>query len=196
MVPARQESAESMPPPPEPRPGEADRWMRAVQDLHGRGLYRFFLQWTFGEHQAAEDLLQETLLRAWRNIAHLNADPSALRPWLFTVARRIAIDATRAKRTRPTEIAVDDMSTLAATEDDIERLLDSHALGNALSRLSLDHRRVILEIYYHGRSVRDAAEVLGVPEGTVKSRTHHGLRALRGAIESVGLGPIGPDGPR
>ena len=156
--------------------------MRELYHEHAKPLYRFLLRLTFGERQAAEDLLQETLLRAWRKLDDLNADISTLRPWLFTVARRIAIDASRAKLARPREIGAVDMSIMPATDDAIERLLTGETIRKALLLLSPDHRRVIVEIYYRGRSASEVAAMLGVPEGTVKSRTYNALRFLRGVI--------------
>ena len=185
MVPAHRASAPAGVPPLDPAMADGDRRLAELYDLHGSALYRFLLRWTLGEPQAAEDLLQETLLRAWRNLDHLNADLATVRPWLFTVARRIAIDASRARRARPAEIGVEDMSAIAGVEDDIERMLDAQAIRRALWLVSADHRRVIVEIYYRGRSVSEAAEALGIPEGTVKSRTYHALRALRAVIDST-----------
>lgn len=172
-------------PPTPPRPGDADRRIQELHRLHGAAVYRFLLRWTRGERQTAEDLLQETLVRAWKNLAYLNTDLTTVRPWLYTVARRIAVDAIRARRARPAEIGTDDMSAIPAHENDIDRMLQAHTLRLALSRLSEDHRHVLVEVYYHGRSVSEAAAVLGVPEGTVKSRSHHALRALRKVIDAV-----------
>lgn len=183
MVRARRASPESRP--PLQPPPDADRRMRELYELHGGALYRFLLRWTRGERQAAEDLLQETLVRAWKNLAYLNTDLTAVRPWLYTVARRIAVDANRAKKARPAEVGIEDMSAVSDGENEIDRLLEAHALRLALGRLSVDHRHVLVEIYYRGRSVSETARVLGVAEGTVKSRSHHALRALRKAIESV-----------
>jgi RNA polymerase sigma-70 factor, ECF subfamily len=89
----------------------AEARMRELYDLHAGPLYRYLMSLTFGQRQAAEDLVQETLLRAWRNLDSLNADIKTLRPWLFTVARRIAIDASRARRRAP-HIATTRRSTI------------------------------------------------------------------------------------
>lgn len=159
--------------------------MRALYDAHAKPLYHFLLSLTFGERQAAEDLLQETMLRAWRKIEDLNANVDTLRPWLVTVARRIAIDAARARQARPAEVRVVDMATLPAADDAIERLVAAQAIKKALTRLSPEHRGVIVEIYYRGRSAAETAALLGIPEGTVKSRMYHALRSLRAAMGSM-----------
>lgn len=163
----------------------ADRRMQELYEAHGGPLYRFILRLTLGERQAAEDLVQETLLRAWRKRDELTADVATLRPWLFTVARRLAIDAIRAKRARPPEVGVADMSDFTTGDDAIDRMLDTQVVRLAMQQLSPEHRGVLIEIYYRGRSVAEAATLLGIPEGTVKSRTYHGLRALRAALDAA-----------
>ena len=160
----------------------AQERMRALYEAHAKALYRFLLRLTFGERQAAEDLLQETFLRAWRHLDGLNADVNTLRPWLFTVARRISIDSSRARLARPPESSALDMGALPAGDDAIERLVVAETVRQALSCLSPEHRGVIVEIYYHGRSAGETAALLGIPEGTVKSRTYHALRRLRRVV--------------
>jgi RNA polymerase sigma-70 factor (ECF subfamily) len=149
--------------------------------LHAQPLLRFLLGLTRGDRRAAEDLVQETFLRAWRFLNDHEADAEKLWPWLYTVARRAAIDTARARQARPIEVIVTDQGLLASAHDDIERLLVALTIRRALMSLSPAHRQVLIEIYYHGRSAREAAEALGIPEGTVKSRGFHALRAL-GAI--------------
>jgi RNA polymerase sigma-70 factor (ECF subfamily) len=146
--------------------------------LHGRPLYRFLLRVTLGDRREAEDLLQETLLHAWRYLQDHTADVAHLRPWLYTVARRVAIDAARARQVRPAEVSVPDAGTLPAARDDIERLLVGLTMRRGLMSLTHDHRQVLFEVFYHGRSARETATALGIPEGTVKSRMFYALRAL------------------
>src|SRR6266566_7055635 len=160
--------------------------IEAICRLHSRSLYRFLLRVTFGDHREAEDLLQETLLRAWRYLQDHTADVAHLRPWLYTVARRVAIDAARARQARPTEVTVTDVSALPAPRDDIERLLVGLTMRRGLRSLTQDHRQVLIEVFYHGRSARETAEELGVPEGTVKSRMFYALRALATATGGTG----------
>ena len=157
----------------------ADERMRAMYQAHAEALYRFLLRLTFGERQAAEDLLQETFLRAWRHLDGLNADVNTLGPWLFTVARRLSIDSSRARLARPLESSVVDVAAVPAGDDAIESVLARETVRLALTKLSPEHRTVVVEIYHNGRSVGEAAALLGIPEGTVKSRTYHALRRLR-----------------
>ena len=152
--------------------------MRAVHEMHARSVYHFLLRTTLGNREAAEDLLQETLLRAWRNVDRLTTSVEALRPWLFTVARNLAIDAGRARQLRPPEDFSSDISRLPAGTDSVERLLTAATVREALLKLSTEHRAVLVELYYRDASAAETAERIGIPEGTVKSRAHYGLRAL------------------
>lgn len=167
-------------------PVEPEARMKELIETHSRPLYRFLLGLTFGERQAAEDLLQETLLRAWRKINELNTDVATLRPWLLTVARRIAIDAARARQARPAEVGTVELADLATGADEIERMLNGQLIRQAVAELSPEHRSVIVEFYLRGRSASETAALLGIPEGTVKSRNYHALRSLRATIERSG----------
>ncbi len=159
--------------------------MRELHDEHADVLWRFCLRLVGYDRLRAEDVAQETLLRAWRSRAVLDSPPAAVRSWLFTVARNIVIDEWRSRRAH-SETPVADVPE-RHTEDDSDQLLLSWVVAEALTRLSAEHRAVLLECYYRGRPVAEAARRLGVPEGTVKSRTHYALRALRLALEEMGV---------
>jgi RNA polymerase sigma-70 factor (ECF subfamily) len=110
-----------------------------------------------------------------------------VRGWLFTVARNIVNDEWRTRRSR-SEVSMAELPESGDTGDHTDQLLQAWVVGEAVTRLSQDHRAVLLECYYRGLSVAEAARRLGVPEGTVKSRTHYALRALRLALEEMGVG--------
>jgi RNA polymerase sigma-70 factor, ECF subfamily len=161
--------------------------MQQVHDEHADVLWRFCLRLVGNDRAHAEDVAQETLLRAWRHRTVLEGPPAAVRSWLFTVARNIVIDDWRSRRARP-EVPVAEVPEQRRGDDDqSDQLLLSWMVAEALTHLSEDHRTVLLECYYRGRSVAEAARLLGVPEGTVKSRTHYALRALRLALEEMGV---------
>ncbi|MFB9184196.1 sigma-70 family RNA polymerase sigma factor [Dactylosporangium sucinum] len=163
-----------------------DAKMQALYDAHAAALFQFLMRLTFGDRETALDLMQETMLRAWRNLDVLAEDVRSLRPWLYTVARRVAIDSARAKAARPQEVVVTDLTTFAAGDDEMERVVAVQTVRQAMTMLSEQHRSVIALVYRRGLSAADAAAVLGIPEGTVKSRTYYALRALREAIEGAG----------
>jgi RNA polymerase sigma-70 factor (ECF subfamily) len=162
--------------------------LRALYDEHGGPLLGYVLRLTGGDRPQAEDVVQETLLRAWRHPEALAGRP--VRPWLFTVARNLVVDLHRARRSRPPETGIDEQLLMtAAGSDDIDRALESWTVAEALADLSPQHRAVIVETYYRGRSVAEAAKALGIPAGTVKSRSYYALRALKLALEERGLAP-------
>lgn len=158
--------------------------IRALYAEHAGPLLRYVLHLMSGDRQRAEDIVQETLLKAWLHPEAIANRPP--RPWLFAVARNLAVDAYRAKRARPHEVGDVALELLPVT-DETDRVLESWAVADALSALRSDHRRVLLETYYRGKSVAEAAAALGIPAGTVKSRTFYALRALKLALEERGL---------
>jgi RNA polymerase sigma-70 factor, ECF subfamily len=160
--------------------------MRALYSEHAGPLLRYAMHLMSGDRQRAEDIVQETLLRAWQHPEAIADRPA--RPWLFAVARNLAIDAYRAKRARPHEVGEAALEVLPGS-DDADRALESWAVADALGELRPEHRNVLLETYYRGKSVAEAASSLGIPAGTVKSRTFYALRALRLALEERGLAP-------
>jgi RNA polymerase sigma-70 factor, ECF subfamily len=160
--------------------------MRALYNEHAGPLLRYAMHLMSGDRQRAEDIVQETLLRAWQHPEAIADRPA--RPWLFAVARNLAIDAYRAKRARPHEVGEAALEVLPGS-DDADRALESWAVADALRELRPEHRNVLLETYYRGKSVAEAASALGIPAGTVKSRTFYALRALRLALEERGLAP-------
>ena len=164
---------------------QTDDRMRQLYDLHAGPLLRYLLTFSFIGRQLAEDIVQETLERAWRHLDTLDPEVRALRPWLYTVARHLAIDTLRPLKARMAKDLHVDLAELAAPGDDIERMLTTETVRNALSTLSTDHREIVLELYYNGRTARETGELLGIPEGTVKSRAYYALRSLRASIGSL-----------
>jgi RNA polymerase sigma-70 factor, ECF subfamily len=163
-----------------------EAFVRALYAEHGGALLRYALHLTGGDRQRAEDLVQETIVRAWRHPEALTDRPA--RPWLFAVARNLAVDHYRARRARPHEVGEEALALVPAP-DEADRALESWAVADAVRALRPDHRRVLLETYYKGKSVAEAATALGIPAGTVKSRTFYALRALKLALEERGLAP-------
>jgi RNA polymerase sigma-70 factor (ECF subfamily) len=141
-------------------------------------LLTFVLRLTGGDRQVAEDVVQETMVRAWRQAAQLDLTEPSLMPWLATVARRIVIDQGRRKRARPAETG-DAMLENVPVADTTEDLLRKVIVAEALQALSPAHREVLNETILRDRTVNDAADVLGVPVGTVKSRVYYAIKALR-----------------
>jgi RNA polymerase sigma-70 factor (ECF subfamily) len=158
----------------------------AIQQLHrahAAALWGYVLRLT-GDRAQAEDIVQETLLRAWRHDITDDAQGSA-RAWLFTVARNLVVDEARSARHRHESVSeeVPERPEL----DRIDRLFDSLVVTDALRSIGEDHRAVVVRAYYGRRSTAEIAAELGIPPGTVKSRLHYGLRALRLALQERGV---------
>jgi RNA polymerase sigma-70 factor (ECF subfamily) len=127
----------------------------------------------------AEDVVQETMLRAWQHCDQFSPEKGSVRGWLMKVAHNIAMDKVRMRRSRPTEVAEDSAPEAGVTEDHSDAALTALQVQHALARLSPAHRDVLDQIYLKGCTAREAAARLGIPEGTVFSRAYYALRILR-----------------
>jgi RNA polymerase sigma-70 factor (ECF subfamily) len=162
-----------------------DRIVAELYREYHRPLLSFVMKLVGNDRQWAEDVVQETMIRAWRSADQLDSESASLMPWLATVARRVVIDDRRRKAARPQEAGEGALETLHIA-DGMEDLLRKVVVTEALKSLSPAHREVLNETILRDRSVNQAAEVLGVPVGTVKSRTYYALRALKVALEERG----------
>ena len=154
--------------------------VRALHDAHAGALHAWARR-QVADPAEAEEVVQETLVRAWRKQEQYDPSRGSERAWLFGIARNVVIDGHRAHRRRLRVLSV--VPTAPAHEEEVERAVETSHVRDALMALSADHRAVIVATYYRGASVREAAAQLGLPEGTVKSRLHYGLRALRVELE-------------
>ncbi|MGW7005420.1 sigma-70 family RNA polymerase sigma factor [Streptomyces sp. NPDC054933] len=167
-----------------PEPDE--ELMRTLYKEHAGPLLAYVLRLVAGDRHRAEDVVQETLLRAWRNTEQLNRATGSLRPWLVTVARRIVIDGHRSRQARPQETDAGPLELLPA-EDELDRSLRLMTISDAMADLTEAHREVLIATYFAGRTVTEAAEALGIPAGTVRSRAFYALRSLKIALEERGV---------
>ncbi|HEY2198518.1 MAG TPA: sigma-70 family RNA polymerase sigma factor [Mycobacterium sp.] len=158
--------------------------LQALHDEHAHALLVYVVGLNGGDRGKAQDVVQETLFRAWRNMARLDESGGSARGWLFTVAKRIVIDEWRAARRRQTVVM--DKVPEQAVEDTAQQTVDRHLVLSALQTLSTEHRQVLFECYFRDASIAEAATTLGLPTGTVKSRTHYALHALRRAMDAQG----------
>lgn len=169
-----------------PRPDEAETFLRVLYERHGSALLRYAARMLGGDWHRAEDVVQEVAIRAWQHSADIDPADDSARPWLFTVVRNLVIDCRRAQAARPLELGDADLTHLAAP-DAVDQALTAQVVIEAMADLAPFQREVLLHVYYLGRSVNQAAKVLGVPPGTVKSRTYYAMRALRRALAARGV---------
>jgi RNA polymerase sigma-70 factor (ECF subfamily) len=170
-----------------------DEQLRAVLAEHAPVLRAVALRLSSGDPGRAEDVVQETLIRAWQHPEVLDATRGSTRGWLLTTLRNIAIDGFRAERARPVsfvESPPEGPDPLSGARE-VDQLLEQAVVVDALGAIAPLHRQAIVECYYVGRTVTDAAEVLGVPPGTIKSRLFYGMRALREALAERGVLSVG-----
>ncbi|SCG71022.1 sigma-70 family RNA polymerase sigma factor [Micromonospora halophytica] len=134
-----------------------------------------------GNRSIADDVYQETLLRAWRHRRALFGREGSVRSWLYTVAHNAAVDVLRGRRAYP--VADETWAVLQRpVQDHADAVVATAYLMPALRRLTAEHRDVIFELYFRRSTVTEAAKSIGIPPGTVKSRAHYAIRALRAEL--------------
>ena len=160
--------------------------LQALYAAHAAPIHAFAYRATH-DRQAAEEIVQDTFVRAWKAMDRFDPQRAELRAWLFAIARNLTIDYHRREGARPsTPTAHERLEQHAGASSDIDRAVEVWQVTEAINALSPEHRTAILEIHLRGASIAETAERLGVPAGTIKSRVYYGLKALRLALEEVG----------
>lgn len=164
--------------------------IREAYAAHGAELYRFALR-ALGDDGMAQDAVQETFLRAWKAADRYDAELSSLRVWLFAIARNVVVDIARRRSAQsfarvPGEADLVERA-LHPVPDETDRMLATWLVEEGLGRLSAEHRYVIVETYLRGRSYEEVAGERGVPVGTMRSRAFYALKALRIAMDEMGV---------
>jgi RNA polymerase sigma-70 factor (ECF subfamily) len=137
---------------------------------------------------AAEDLISEVFLDVWRQAGRFEGR-SAVSTWLLAIARLKALSALR----RRPDQELDDETAQAIEDpsDDPEVLLEkkdkSAQIRKCLSGLSADHREIVDLVYYHEKSVEEVAEIVGIPENTVKTRMFYARKRLAELLKAAGV---------
>jgi RNA polymerase sigma factor (sigma-70 family) len=165
---------------------EDDANITALFQTYWAPLMAFVLRLTDGDRQHAEDVVQETMVRAWREASRLDRSGSSLMPWLTAVARRIVIDEHRRKRARPKETGECVVGDVPVDDDTTAAVLRV-AVADAMRRLTSSHRQILNETILRDQTVNQAAQALGIPVGTAKSRVYYALRVLEVVLVERGL---------
>lgn len=159
--------------------------LRSAYDAHAGELFGFALR-SLGDRGLAEEVTQETFVRAWRSRETFDERRGSVRTWLFSIARNLIIDSVRARSVRPAQAGGEPNDEADVAEAADERSLRGMLIAEAMERLSEDHRVVIREIYLRDRRYEDLAGELGVASGTLRSRMYYALKSLRLALEEIG----------
>lgn len=164
--------------------------IRAAYNAHGAELYRFALR-QLGDQGSAQDVVQETFLRAWRRADTYDPAMASLRVWLFSIARNVVIDEARRSAVRPWNVPVDpDPDRTGPVDPGVdEAVVDQWLVEEALRRISPEHRAAIIAVYLQGRPQAEVAAENDIPIGTLRSRVFYGLKALRLAMDEMGVAP-------
>ncbi len=138
-----------------------------------------------GSSHLAEEAVQETFARAWRSRDRFDPSRGSLRTWLYSIERHLLVDMGRSRaRREPRDAQVAEGSQVVT--DEVERAMASWQVEEAIRQLTPEHRCVLVEIYFRGRTSKEMAERLDIPEGTVRSRLYYALRSLKPILEKMG----------
>jgi RNA polymerase sigma-70 factor, ECF subfamily len=162
-------------------PGDPDAAIRELYSHYAKALHGYVEQFC-PDQASADDIVQETFIRAWRHLPQLSADDRPIRPWLFRVARNLLIDANRAAQARPMTVP-GQLAGEVGTDSGLEEILDRQLVSAALAHLSPAHQSVLVETFYRGGTMATVARELGIPHGTARSRLHYALDAMRQHLE-------------
>jgi len=165
--------------------------LEVLYDRHGATVLGFALR-IVGERTAAEDVLQETFWRVWKNAETFQPQRGSFTSWLFRIARNLAIDVYRRRNVRPQVIPGDDdnASDLDQTPDpdmdvasQAQSALENKQIRNALTSLPGAQRQIIELAYFHGMTRQEIAEATGEALGTIHTRARLALQKLREELE-------------
>lgn len=160
----------------------ADETVNRLYADHAVAL-RTYVTRLLGDRHHAEDVVQETMLRAWQHADRLADDQRCAWPWLRRVAHNITIDRIRARRTRPVEVHETAGYRRATDDDHADRVATAEFVSGVVRGLGPKHRAVLYQVYVADHGSTAAADALGIPVGTVKSRLHDALRQARRAVD-------------
>ena len=170
----------------------------SLYDRYSGSVYSLILRMLY-EPAVAEELVQETLLRVWRQASAYSPERGTPATWIFGIARNLAIDELRRRGVRPQPSGGDPDAELARIEsgddDPAEQAyvqIRHEVVTNALAQLPPVQRKVLEMAYYSGLSQSEIAHTMGDPLGTVKTRMRLGLQRLKGLLDPIDIGIEAP----
>ncbi|MFF4749396.1 sigma-70 family RNA polymerase sigma factor [Streptomyces sp. NPDC002514] len=153
-----------------------EQLLRTMMSDHAKALVSY-AEKLLNDPHLAEDIVQETLIRAWPHAERLYSTEGSVLGWLLKVTRNLVVDQRRSATARHETVGAEYHDV--ALPDHADAVLDSVEAADLLRQLSHDHREILLHTYVCGRTAQETARVLGIPAGTVKSRRHYALGILR-----------------
>ncbi|MEE1672092.1 sigma-70 family RNA polymerase sigma factor (plasmid) [Streptomyces sp. WAC07094] len=159
--------------------------LHTLMSDHAKALVAYAAK-LLNDHHMAEDIVQETLIRAWSHAERLYSTEGSIRGWLLKVTRNLVVDKMRSAAARHETLDAHDRDM--PLPDHSGTVLTSVETIELLRQLSHEHREVLLHTYLCGRTAQETARILGIPAGTVKSRQHYALNTLRAKADR-GLRP-------
>ena len=157
---------------------------RALYRTYSGELYGFALN-RLGDRGLAEEVVQDVFMRVWRHAGDYDAARGSVRTWLYGIARNAIVDLERHRSRRPPLAAREPDGEGTSQDEPIERALLRWQVQSALERLTPEHREVVRLAHLGGLSVKEIADLTGLPAGTVKSRTYYALQNLRLALDEM-----------
>jgi RNA polymerase sigma-70 factor, ECF subfamily len=159
--------------------------MQVLFARHRTNVYRWLFRFV-GNETVAEDLLSDVFFDVWQQAGRFEGR-SAVTTWLLSIARFKALSARRRRTDAPLDETIE--TTVADSADSAEVVLEKkhqgEVLRNALTKLSREHREIIDLVYYHEKSVEDAAEILSIPRATVKTRMFYARKKLAELVQGA-----------
>jgi RNA polymerase sigma-70 factor (ECF subfamily) len=152
--------------------------VRELYAAYGRAVFTVAFK-SLGDRSLAEEAVQQTFLQAWRGASRFDPDRDPA-PWLYAIARRVAVDLYRRER-RHQDTERND-TEVAVLSPSFEGTWEAWEVRSALDELTEDERAIMRATHYHGLTHEETAERLGIPVGTVKSRSYRAHKRMAGLL--------------
>ena len=160
--------------------------LRELYRRYAGELYGFACN-ALGDRDLAEEIVQDVFARAWQHAGGYDERRATVRTWLYAIARHRIVDMQRRAGARPALTEREESSAEAPAVDPLEQAVLRWQVASALARLRPEHRELIRLAHWNGLTMREIAELKGIPLGTVKSRTSYALRSLRLVLDEMGV---------